>query len=116
MGILKDFIMPEEDEEEVEVPSTDIESITKNSANIVLFEPCNFDEAEEIGMHIKNRRACCINLHKMPLEYRQRIIDFLSGVIYGVDGAIRKVGEGVILCSPKNLTVAGEIDLHAKTE
>ena len=38
------------------------------------------------------------------------------GVIYGVDGAIRKVGEGVILCSPKNLTVAGEIDLHAKTE
>lgn len=116
MGILKDFIMPEEDEEEVEVPSTDIEPITKNSANIVLFEPCNFDEAEEIGKHIKSKRACCINLHKMPLEYRQRIIDFLSGVIYGVDGSIRKVGEGVILCSPKNLTVAGEIDLHAKTE
>ena len=116
MGILKDFIMPEEDEEEVEVPSTDIEPITKNSANIVLFEPCNFDEAEEIGMHIKNRRACCINLHKMPLEYRQRIIDFLSGVIYGVDGSIKKVGEGVILCSPKNLTVAGDIDLHAKPE
>lgn len=114
MGILKDFIMPEEDEEEVEVPSTDIEPITKNSANIVLFEPCNFDEAEEIGMHIKGRRACCINLHKMPLEYRQRIIDFLSGVVYGVDGSIKKVGENVILCSPKNLGVAGDINLNSQ--
>ena len=81
------------------------------STNIVLFEPRNFDEAEEIGRHIKNKRACCINLHRMPSQYRQRIIDFLSGVVYGLDGSIKKVGENVILCSPKNLQVGGDIDL-----
>ena len=47
----------------------------------------------------------------MPPEYRQRIIDFLSGVVYGVDGSIKKVGENVILCSPKNLQVGGDINL-----
>lgn len=124
---IKDFIAPPEEETELELTDEEANvlsayekpkdtNVSKINAttNIVLFEPRNFDEAEEIGRHIKNRRACCINLHKMPLEYRQRIIDFLSGVVYGVDGSIKKVGENVILCSPRNLQVAGNIDLNSK--
>ena len=123
---LRDFIAPEvEDEEQLELTQEEARavssyekgilqsssSITANT-NIVLFEPRNFDEAEEIGHHIKNKRACCVNLHRMPSEYRQRIIDFLSGVVYGVDGSIKKIGENVILCSPKNLQVGGDINLN----
>mgnify|MGYP004508762217 FL=1 len=124
---IRDFIAPAEEENELELteeeasvlstyeqPKDATVSKINSSANIVLFEPRNFDEAEEIGRHIKNKRACCINLHKMPLEYRQRIIDFLSGVVYGVDGSIKKVGENVILCSPKNLGVAGDINLNSQ--
>ena len=121
---LKEFIAPEEDDEQLELTEEEYEAvspyekgtlpgsstITANT-NIVLFEPRNFDEAEEIGHHIKNKRACCVNLHRMPSEYRQRIIDFLSGVVFGVDGSIKKVGENVILCSPKNLQVGGDINL-----
>lgn len=121
---LKEFIAPEEDDEEqLELTKEEAEAvspyekstlsgssnITANT-NIVLFEPRNFDEAEEIGHHIKSKRACCVNLHRMPSEYRQRIIDFLSGVVYGVDGSIKKIGENVILCSPKNLQVSGDIN------
>ena len=135
MGIIdkiNDFIAPEVDGEEengivldrdeaeaisaYERPTLKgSQNITANT-NIVLFEPRNFDEAEEIGMHIKNKRACCINLHRMPSEYRQRIIDFLSGVVFGVDGSIKKVGENVILCSPKNLLVGGDIHLNASED
>ena len=124
---IRDFIAPAEEENELELteeeatvlstyekPKDATVSKINSSANIVLFEPRNFDEAEEIGRPIKNHRACCINLHKMPLEYRQRIIDFLSGVVYGVDGSIKKVGENVILCSPKNLGVAGDINLNSQ--
>lgn len=124
---IRDFIAPPEEEDELELTQEEasvlstyeqpknpsVSSINSNT-NIVLFEPRNFDEAEEIGRHIKNKRACCVNLHKMPLEYRQRIIDFLSGVVYGVDGSIKKVGENVILCSPKNLQVAGDINLNSQ--
>ena len=123
---LKELIAPEvDDEEQLELTQEEARavssyekgilqsssSITANT-NIVLFEPRNFDEAEEIGHHIKNKRACCVNLHRMPSEYRQRIIDFLSGVVYGVDGSIKKIGENVILCSPKNLQVGGDINLN----
>ena len=123
---LKEFIAPEEDEEEqLELTKEEAEAVSpyeKNlssssaitaNTNIVLFEPRNFDEAEEIGHHIKSKRACCVHLHRMPSEYRQRIIDFLSGVVYGVDGSIKKVGENVILCSPKNLQVGGDINLNS---
>ena len=121
----KNFIAPEDEEEELELTQEEAESVSpyeesktsiKADTNIALFEPRNFDEAEEIGFHIKNKRACCINLHRMPSEYRQRIIDFLSGVVYGVDGSIKKIGENVILCSPKNLQVGGEINLGIEQE
>lgn len=121
----KNFIAPEDEEEELELtkeeaaavsPYEDARTAITSDTNIVLFEPRNFDEAEEIGHHIKNKRACCINLHRMPSEYRQRIIDFLSGVVYGVDGSIKKIGENVILCSPKNLQVGGEINLGIEVE
>lgn len=124
---IKEFIAPVDEENELELTEEEASALStyeqpkdagaskiNSSTNIVLFEPRNFDEAEEIGRHIKNKRACCVNLHKMPLEYRQRIIDFLSGVVYGVDGSIKKVGENVILCSPKNLQVAGNINLNSQ--
>lgn len=122
---LRDFIAPEDEEEELELTKEEAEAVSpyeesrtsiKADTNIVLFEPRNFDEAEEIGHHIKSKRACCVNLHRMPSEYRQRIIDFLSGVVYGVDGSIKKIGENVILCSPKNLQVGGEINLGIEQE
>ena len=122
---IKNFIAPEEEDEELELTQEEAEAVSPYEesrtaitadTNIVLFEPRNFDEAEEIGHHIKNRRACCVNLHRMPSEYRQRIIDFLSGVVYGVDGSIKKVGDNVILCSPKNLQVGGEINLSVEQD
>ena len=132
MGILDklgDFIAPEEEEypEQLALSEDEVKAVSPyeksslressaitDNTSIVIFEPRNFDEAEEIGFHIKNKRACCVNLHRMPSEYRQRIIDFLSGVIYGVDGSIKKVGESVILCSPKNLQVGGDINLNSE--
>ena len=129
MGIfdkIQDFVAPVDGEtdsleltkEEAETISTYEQPLTSGNtinpnASIVLFEPRNFDEAEEIGKHIKKGRACCVNLHRMPSEFRQRVIDFLSGVVYGVNGTIKKIGENVILCSPQKLQVGGEIDLNS---
>ena len=127
---IKNFISQEVDDdntEKLELSNEDTDAVSpyeKTGAgssitadtNIALFEPKNFDEATEIGHHIKNNRACCLNLHRLPSEYRQRIIDFLSGVVFGVDGSIKRIGENVILCSPKNLQVGGSINLNSEEE
>lgn len=119
---IKDLIAPEE-EEEIEFSQDEVESLSDyeqpldggiaSNTNIALFEPRHFDEAEEIARHIKSNRACCINLHRMPNEYRIRAVDFLSGVVFGVNGSIKKLGDDVILCSPSNLKVGGEINVDS---
>lgn len=120
---IRNFIAPVEEDEQLELTQEEAKNVSPYEVNgnnnitadtnIVLFEPRTFAEAEEIGHHIKNKRACCVNLHRMPSEYRQRIIDFLSGVVYGVDGSIKKIAENTILCSPKNLQVGGDINLSS---
>ena len=79
---------------------------------MVLFEPREYSEVEEIGKHLKEKRAAVVNLHRLPSSAAQRTTDFLSGVIFAVDGSIQRIGPKVILCAPRNIGVAGEINLE----
>ena len=79
---------------------------------MVLFEPRAYQEVEDIAEHLKEKRAAVVNLHRLQSSAAQRTIDFLSGVIFAVDGSIQKIGPKVILCTPRNIGVAGQINLE----
>lgn len=129
---LMGFIAPiEEDEdegygEEAAYPQDETKPISKyeNPVNakvktvptdtkMVLFEPRSFEEAEEIASHLKQRRAAVVNLHRLSRDYAQRTIDFLAGSVFALDGKIQKIGQNVILCSPRSIGVDGEISLES---
>ena len=84
-----------------------------NDTKMVLFEPRSFDEADEIARRLKENKAAVVNLHKLQREYAQRTIDFLTGVIFALDGSIQKIGHNVILCTPNNVPVQGQITLDS---
>lgn len=77
---------------------------------MVLFEPRSFGEAEAVGSRLKEGRAVVVNLHKLGPDYARRTIDFLSGVVYALDGNVQKIGSNVILCYPSEIGVAGTIN------
>ena len=126
----KEFIAPmdEDDvlevEQEEESPSLSEYEQPKSKAinslpgdtKMVLFEPRSFDEAEEVAKRLKENKAAVVNLHKLQRDYAQRTIDFLTGVIFALDGTIQKIGHNVILCAPRNVAVHGEINLDASEE
>ncbi len=94
-----------------------IEAVTPAAAvvsgsAIALFEPSTFDEATAIANKLKNGSAAAVNLHRLSKDYAQRTIDFLTGVVYAVDGRIEKIGHNLILCSPASVKVSGMIDLN----
>ncbi len=91
-------------------------SKVSNNTKMVLFEPRSFEEAEEVAKHLKERRAAVINLHRLQREYSQRTIDFLSGVVFALDGTIQKIGHNVILCTPSSIGVHGAISLDGSEE
>ena len=81
------------------------------STKMVLLEPRGFGEVEEVGTRLKEVRAVVVNLHKLDRDYAQRTIDFLTGVVFALDGKIQKIGQNVILCSPAAIDVAGSISI-----
>ncbi len=95
-----------------EKPATkQLRGVTSGSSEVCLFEPRSFEEAEAIGTKLKQNSSVVVNLHRLPREYSQRTIDFLTGVVFALDGTIQKVGHNAILCAPKCVDVNGGISL-----
>ena len=76
-----------------------------------MFEPRAYSEASEIGTFLKQKRAAVVNLHRLQKEQSKRFIDFLTGVIFAIDGDIQQIGPKIFLCTPKNIGVSGNITL-----
>lgn len=125
---IKDFIAPMDEDELLDVTEDDDRELANEyeapqnkkiarlpqDTKMVLFEPRSYTEVEDIGAHLKEKRAAVVNLHRLQSNAAQRTIDFLSGVIFAVDGSIQKIGPKVILCAPKNIGVAGTINLDGE--
>lgn len=84
-------------------------SMQQATAKVVLAEPRSYNEAQEIADNIVNRRAVVINLQRVDHEQAKRIVDFLSGTVYAIDGNIQKLGTETFLCTPDNVDVSGTI-------
>ncbi len=117
-----DFIAPEEEDEGELTPIVGKNGYEKPKgkgvnvdadARMVLFEPRSFEDSQSIAVELVNGKACIVNFHRLQIEYAQRSIDFLSGVIYAFNGTIKKIDSNVYLCSPKS-DVSGDIDLDNK--
>ncbi len=124
---LKNFVAPVEenlelDEEDAkkfsdyEQPTNKAFSKVNPDTKMVLFEPRSFDEAEDIARYLKDKKAAVVNLHRLNRDYAQRSIDFLTGVIFALDGSIQKIGHNVILCTPKSIGVHGKISFEQDQE
>ena len=85
-------------------------SANKDS-HLILFEPRAYSETQEIATYLKQKRAAVVNLHRLQKEQSKRVIDFLSGVIFAIEGDIQQIGPKIFLCTPKNIGVSGTIDL-----
>lgn len=76
---------------------------------MILFEPFSYTEVENIGDCLKNKRAAVVNLQRIDKVQGSRMIDFLSGVIFALNGDIKQVGSNIFLCTPDNVEVDGAI-------
>lgn len=84
-------------------------SMQQASSKVVLCEPRTYSEAQEIADNIMNRRAVVINLQRVDHQQAKRIVDFLSGTVYALNGDIQKLGAETFLCTPDNVNVSGTI-------
>ena len=88
-----------------------VNALNDKNSHLVLFEPRSFGDSQEIANYLKARKATVVNLHRLQKDQSKRVVDFLTGVIYAIEGDIQRIGPKIFLCTPRNISVAGTIDL-----
>ncbi len=76
-------------------------------------KPESFDSVAQIADHLLSRRTVVLNLENTNKETARRLIDFLSGVAYSIDGSLKKIASNAYVITPSNVDV-GDAKLTAK--
>jgi cell division inhibitor SepF len=76
--------------------------------NVVIVQPENFDEAKDICDHLKSKKPVVVNLETIEKESAQRVVDFLSGSVYALDGHIQKVSNSIFVIAPNNIDIMSD--------
>ena len=76
---------------------------------MILVEPRAYSESVQISDYLKMLNSVVVKLQRVTSDQGKRIVDFLSGTIYAIGGDMQKIGNGIFLCTPKNMNVEGKI-------
>jgi cell division inhibitor SepF len=78
------------------------------AAKVHITVPVGFNDAQEIGDKLKANQPVIVNLQGIDRDLSRRLIDFSSGLTYGLGGAMERVAEQVFLLTPSNVEVSAE--------
>ncbi|MBP3964265.1 MULTISPECIES: cell division protein SepF [Paenibacillus] len=82
---------------------------SQKNVRVILNEPRSYEEAQDIADHLRSRRSVVVNLQRVRSDQAVRIVDFLSGTIYALNGGISKLGPNIFLCTPDSVEIQGAI-------
>jgi len=93
-----------------------LKEVSGDGNKMILFEPRAYSESQQIADYLKSENAVIVNLKRVTPDQAKRIVDFLSGTLYAIEGGLQKLGGGIFLCTPNNVPVEGKIsdDKEAK--
>ena len=74
-----------------------------------MLQPQSYADAREIADRLKTKRAVVINLEDLAKEEAIKVLDFVSGVVYALEGEIQKVSGGIFLIAPYNVSIASDV-------
>jgi cell division inhibitor SepF len=115
------MIVPDDEDEEEEVSRGPLDLFRGRKSNVVaihntpkkervfLYEPQHYDDAQALADHLKTRCQVIVNLQRVDLAVARRIIDFLSGTVYALNGSISKLGPNIFVLTPETFEISGSI-------
>lgn len=82
---------------------------TASKMRMLVFQPSSYEEAECIIDNLKARKPVIMNLDELEIELGQRILDFVGGAVYSLNGDIKKVARSIFVVAPSNVDVSQNI-------
>ncbi len=81
-----------------------------NKQEVVLFHPATFNDTSKAADDLRARKAVIVNMENVDKAMARRVVDFLSGCAYAVDGKVKKVAQSTYLFCPHNMDVVGDLE------
>ena len=76
---------------------------------MVISQPTTFEQSDEICAFLKERKSVIVNLEYVNKDVARRIVDFISGGVYALDGYIQKVSNSIFLVAPSNYEITNDM-------
>lgn len=87
-----------------------------NQVNMVIIKSSDYSDARTVADHILDNRAVLLNLESSDKDMAQRILDFLSGVVYAQGGDLQRVAHSTYAVTPRNVGLQGELSDETRDE
>lgn len=79
-----------------------------SSSRVRIMKPTEFEDSTSITDEIKSGRLVIFNVSDLDPSEARRVVDFVSGAAYGVNGNVRRVSGGIFVAAPRNIDITGE--------
>ena len=85
-------------------------NMSSGKQEVVLFHAKTFDDAAKAADELRKRKAVILNMENVDKSLTRRVVDFLSGSVYALDGRVKKVAQCTYLFCPHNMDVVGDLE------
>ena len=77
---------------------------------VVLFHAKTFDDTAKAADELRRKKAVILNMENVDKALTRRVVDFLSGSVYALDGSVKKIAQSTYLFCPHNMDVVGDLE------
>lgn len=95
--------------------SGQVVNMNSGKQEVVLFRPNAFEDSSKAADDLRDRKAIIVNLENVDKALARRVVDFLTGCAYALDGKVNKIAQATYLFCPHNMNVVGDLE-HIQSE
>ena len=77
---------------------------------VVLFHAKTFDDAAKASDELRRKKAVILNMENVDKALTRRVVDFLSGCVFALDGQVKKIAQCTYLFCPHNMDIVGDLE------
>jgi len=90
--------------------SAQVLNMNSGKQEVVLFHAKSFEDAAKAADELRRRKAVILNMENVDKALTRRVVDFLSGSVYALDGSVKKIAQSTYLFCPHNMDVVGDLE------